>query len=752
MKKNLKNRSFKSNLLGLTIKSFMLVLFTTNYSYAFLPVFPLEPNASSNTIHKGAGRFGEGRKAGNPPVGFGTYGHQGVDISGKTKGRKDNLYAVADSEVVGAVNTGGGGGIGTALRPLNGPDIVVVYWHQSSIQPNVRIGNRVSAGDYIGNMGNTSVPAIPAQKSSMANHLHIGIGVRDPGLAVNLWLNNTPKVGGKFYQTGLGGSSGGASHTPQFKKKSYLWTNPAPYLNRDVLIETTTTDHLKRFLGNSIRSQYNALTGSNLPLGPGAVKGVDSDKVPKVKIQNNGIPSNMATEMAQSSVVGALESGNADELLGQDSITPEVLAYYAPPRTVFVGNQSDVKIDIGDGDITQEELIEKIGTSRFGNSAWQKELVTTSMRGMLGEYLNMINAKNFIKKEQIKQKERIESLYAAWSSQVTKLNHEAKLQEINEKNIESVEIPDVSVLPVEELYEMIDQGLDVSNVDLTKAVSLTEGQYKGCVDAYRQNLYRQPAAKRKELLSLALRLGFHPNDFATAVAAETSFISNLDKMYPKAYQVKNKKGEMVTYYPAGGFIQLTKGGAGDIPYDKLVSLYPGAGPIIKKHLGSNMRSGAMRNVHGPYLRELGNHNARWEFAVYDGYFYSKNRNFINIKPSDKTLGLLYKMIFGISYSKHSKSASSRAGYADNKQYDLDGNGIITAEEAVKHKNFRDRNCPYWTDEAILKNSTGLTNEDLKLIPWSPAYARAHSPTIDNVGGNFMYIQSLKAKLNKEGNQ
>lgn len=723
------------------VKSPLLSLFFVTNAEAYLPVFPINPGNSS-AVHSGAGRFGEGRaKKDKYPRGFGTYGHQGIDISAPLNTK---LHAVADSVVVGSVDTGGGGGIGTALKPLNGPDIVVVYWHQSKITKAASYRNEVKAGEHIGYVGGTSTPRLGA-KNVLASHLHIGVGVPSPSEAVNLWLNNAPKDSAKFYKVGLGGTS--ASRTKSFQGKSYYWTNPAPYLSKDVLMRSSLGDGdpLIKYLGNSIRSQYNALTGANLALGPGAKKGIYADKIPKLKIANNGVPSSMATEAARAAVVGVLEGGDADQILGQDSITPEELAFYAPPRTIFTGNSSEMKIDIGDGDITQQELIAKIGNSRFGNPEWQSQLIGLSMRAMLIDYLNTINAANFIKKEMILQKERIESLYAAWSSQVTKSKLSGSLQASMEKAVTPNAIPEVSVLPVEELFEMIESG-NFSDLDLTSAISLGGDQYKQCDPAYIRNLKAMPVAKQKELLALALRLGFHPNDFATAVAVETGFMQDQNKLYPPMKRVRNKKGELVNSYPAGGYIQLTKGGAGDIPYTTLTELYPATKPILTKHLGGNFKQGATSRVHGPYLRELGSLNPRYEFAVYDAYFYSKNKGFHSIPPSQRTLGLLYKMIFGTGYAANSKNAILRAGYYDNRPYDINNDGKISSDEAVRNPRFRIRNCPYWSDAEILSNAMGLTNSDLKLIPWSSSVARMKSPTVDNVGGNFALVQSMKAKL------
>lgn len=718
--------------------------YTTAHTQTF-SVNPIYPNQSINT---GAGRFGEGR-SGKAPA-FGTRPHQGVDISA-AKGTP--LYAVADSYVIGSVQTGNGGGIGTVLRPKN-MDVAAVYWHQDSINKiALGLGKEVKAGAEIGKSGNTQHPSLNQtnHSSQLAYHLHFGVGVPKPEQAVSAWINNRPRSGSEIVNsTAMINMRQGK--TPTYGTKSYYWTNPAPYLPKDTLIRTSQNpDPLVPFIGNSIRSQYNALTGANLPLGNGAVQGSRAKEVPRLKVTAHGVPNDVASEMGQAALVGIIASGNADELLGQDSVSLEELAYYAPPRTIF-GGDSEVQIDIGDGDITKIELIDKIGSSRFGNNEWQSQLLGLSMRGMLIEYLNGLNAKNFLKKEMLLQKERIESLYAAWTATSAKLNLQGELQETLEKAQKPEIIPEMSRIPVEDLFERIEMGGTVDSMELSRAITLnTSGEFKQCDAGYLSSFNRLNKNVRKELIALSLRLGFHPIDFLNMVGVESSFNAQ-NNIYKGVYYTKNIKGESVANYPAAGFVQLTPTGASGIPYNKVISLFPQARSTILAGLGGNgndkeLQRKAQSVAHGPYLKKLQDINPRLEFAVYDGYFYSKNRSFNSLPASEKNITRLYRMVIGGPYIKGDRRTGR--GYAANAQYDLNNDDRFTADEAVLHPMFRSRRCPYITDEDILTNTYGLTNDDLKLIPWDKSIERLKSPTLNSFGGYFGFSVSYKANQNSK---
>lgn len=716
------------------VSTLVLAIANTHVHSATFPFNPIYPKSQ---ITKGKGRFGESRGSGDARP------HQGVDIDAV---ENTPLYAVADSTVVGSVNTGNGGGIGTVLKP-DGMDVVAVYWHQSAIAKNaLGVGKKVKAGELIGYSGNTTVPQLNQSgiNSSMAYHLHFGIGVPNQSKSAAQWLKNKPSNGASvIYQKTLGQKA----LTPKYGDKTYYWTNPAPYLPLDNLYRVSgyPNDPLIPFIGDSMRSQYNALTGANLPLGKGAVSGARSKELPKLVIANDGVPSDIATEMNQNKIAEVVASGKGDELLGRGTITADEYAYYAAPRTIFNGD-SAVSIDIGDGDISKIELINKIGSSRFGNHEWQSQLLGLSMRGMLIEYLNGINAENFIKKETLLQRERIESLYAAWTTLMAKLNVGGDLQNILERVQTGIEIPEVSRITVEELFEKIDLDEQVSSADVASAITLaTDGEFKHCSTAYVSHFNSLDQRTKKEMIALAFRLGFHPIDLLNVIAVESSF-GRAGNIYAGAYKEKKSDGRVVTRYPAGGYIQLTSGGAGDIPYMKIMELFPESKSVIQNNLGTNasqIKARAQDMAHGPYLKQFKSIDPRLEFAVYDAYFYSKNRNFVNTPPSQKNIAKAYRMVIGAGYVEGDKRTGR--GYAQNSKYDLNDDGRFTPEEAVQHPMFTQRRCPYVTDEQLLSNAYGLTDADLKLRAWDSSIARLTSPTLKNLGGQFALAQTFKAK-------
>ena len=105
--------------------------------------------------------------------------HQGIDIQ-NTKGTRIN--AARDGKVVAtnsachssASNCGGGYGNYVVVRHSNG--LYSIYAHLSHV--NAHVGENVSAGEKIGEMGNTGL--------THTVHLHFGIGP-------TIWVNSNVK-------------------------------------------------------------------------------------------------------------------------------------------------------------------------------------------------------------------------------------------------------------------------------------------------------------------------------------------------------------------------------------------------------------------------------------------------------------------------------------------------------------------------------------------------------------------------------
>ena len=85
--------------------------------------------------------------------------HQGIDL-GCPYGT--DLYAAVTGTVT-RVSSSSGGGLGIFIETeINGEKFEVRYWHLSS--QDVRVGDKVTAGDYIGKSGNSGISTGP--------HLH----------------------------------------------------------------------------------------------------------------------------------------------------------------------------------------------------------------------------------------------------------------------------------------------------------------------------------------------------------------------------------------------------------------------------------------------------------------------------------------------------------------------------------------------------------------------------------------------------
>ncbi len=93
------------------------------------------------------------------PGGIGSTNHQGLDIAFPAETK---VYACE----AGTVTTAGwNGGFGKCIIINHGGNVQTVYGHLSEIK--VRSGQKVSRGQYIGNVGSTG--------NSTGPHLHLGV-------------------------------------------------------------------------------------------------------------------------------------------------------------------------------------------------------------------------------------------------------------------------------------------------------------------------------------------------------------------------------------------------------------------------------------------------------------------------------------------------------------------------------------------------------------------------------------------------
>lgn len=98
----------------------------------------------------------------------GIHGHNGVDLVSNFGA---NILAAADGEVIVAKSSGYNGGYGSYIVIRHGNGTQTLYAHLSGVQ--VSVGEQVSQGQVIGNMGSTG--------KSTGTHLHFEVrGARNP--------------------------------------------------------------------------------------------------------------------------------------------------------------------------------------------------------------------------------------------------------------------------------------------------------------------------------------------------------------------------------------------------------------------------------------------------------------------------------------------------------------------------------------------------------------------------------------------
>lgn len=106
--------------------------------------------------------------------------HEGIDIKSKKHNRKgeptDKILAAIEGRVVYTNNFSGNSEYGRYIVILHDNlqvPIYTLYAHLSGIDPSVKVGKKVHAGEIIGVMGRSSNEPIPKQRA----HLHFEMGV-----------------------------------------------------------------------------------------------------------------------------------------------------------------------------------------------------------------------------------------------------------------------------------------------------------------------------------------------------------------------------------------------------------------------------------------------------------------------------------------------------------------------------------------------------------------------------------------------
>lgn len=315
-----------------------------------------------------SGRFGKLR-----PGGSGNFGsantrphvHDGLDFS--TNAMSKPVYATTDGLVT---HAGDMKTAGTAVLIKRDNGDVVAYYHLGGLDPKIRVGMRVQAGQQVGVSGNT--PSEP-----MVKHLHLSYGSADQQAA---------------RAASFQGKADNRSNSPfrpdqlqyAFRRNRLGWrTDPAPYFCDTFPISDGHPEDVQT-LGADTKAQHDILFN-----GAAAGEGVDSAQAMAA-----------AADAAQARAAGqSTEEGMKD---GETHGMPPL-----PP--------------IGEYDaMSANEMLKTEASKRFGNPAWDQEIRKLSLRGLMVEYLRTIAIVNYMQEAIDRKKERIETLLATYTVQKLK--------------------------------------------------------------------------------------------------------------------------------------------------------------------------------------------------------------------------------------------------------------------------------------------------------------------------------------------
>ncbi|HIF6374289.1 TPA: M23 family metallopeptidase [Acinetobacter baumannii] len=419
--------------------------------------------------------------------------------------------------------------------------------------------------------------------------------------------------------------------------EGYYVTDPTPYLKDDIKITDST---YKNYLGSTIRQQFNILYGANLPVGAGATQpkfaGVQF-KLP----QGYGATDEQLAKVNISVIEArqkALENGEITEAQAYD---PNIT--YREVEDIFkdsgqVGSSEETKLDIGD-DGSVKGHIENLAFKRFASAGWAQDLVKASNRSLWVEFLNIEIAKNHLKTQLLKQNERIEALLAAYAIAKARVL-QGKIEELRQAIENGRNIALISRLELEDLPP-IASDTEVMNATVTK----------------RNGSYGLTGDKKAAIIAVAQAIGANPNDLAAVISFETA-----GSFSPS---IRNPKGSATGLIQ---FMQYTDGTGNDkTPRDQWD--YWG---MTRSQFGSLSFTEQMKYV--------------------EKYF--KDRGLRESKPV--SLATLYGLVMGVPKGGYTIARHS-AVFRDNPAWDVNGDGVITAAEAVNGSKFKAHIRVYFPD-------------------------------------------------------
>ncbi|OOR90199.1 hypothetical protein B0181_04810 [Moraxella caviae] len=370
------------------------------------------PNVSTaimpnEAFKRSGGRFGEDRE-GRP--------HYGIDLSNKLG---TPLMAIDDGTVVRTgVFAAGGNGVSVRRKGLQ-DGFRFLHMRNST---TVKSGQDITRGTVLGYEGSSG--------GNYDVHLHMDYGVPKERLR-SAWItaNNPGKV---------------LSPRQVYSNvsiKGLYNTDPTPYMPRDQLYNSTkvkTRAAYEKYYGNSWRTQFNTLYGANLPLGAGAKK--PTAELPKTYLNQlktqyengDGLTPEELAAARRSLAEGAMVADSAGYNVGGQWLSQRTLASF---MLVDDGKDfADMPSLMEMGDITvksPKELVIELGTRRYGNAQWERDLMKLNTKGLETEKMMIVAQRNFVREQTSQVRTRIEGLLATLTM--------ATLEE-NKKKIEAMQI------------------------------------------------------------------------------------------------------------------------------------------------------------------------------------------------------------------------------------------------------------------------------------------------------------------------
>lgn len=427
-----------------------------------LPVMPFPTQ-----FDRAAGRYGQWRSNGTKA---GRY-HAGWDLStpykGRSRARSPLTWMGVPASATAKVISGG-----NSLQVVRPNGDAYYYFHLTD-PVNKCVGKEfwpsVPGGPgFCGTVGNTG-------NGIKDIHMHLGYGVsgRDQDKRRrHSWLPRQSHAR-STYSGGIAmqGIRPTADSVPAYQ------SDITPYMSHDMTIKN---DYHSPWLGSTMRQQFNALYGTRLPTGaddpsnfwPGAKYSDGSTRIPSSELKPVSLTPRWGKYEWTPDQIAAARAGTIKGMYSGDY--PAGM-YMASPGMVA----SFLKEGDGDGfgslpqladapDITKQsarEIIENIGTLRYGNNQWHDAMLKLSSKAMMSEYAAMTAAENYIEQQNSLVMQRIEILMAGLiQSRVAPL--QGRIEAIAEIATADI-IPDVINTKVTEMqYAYSGAGYSGPNIDL----------------------------------------------------------------------------------------------------------------------------------------------------------------------------------------------------------------------------------------------------------------------------------------------